>query len=1081
MTVPTGGSDTVCILNAGESIIVNGPIAPPVGAEVGLMAPTGAVGRIDIETAGSVLVQAGGSTSANLAAVAIDADTLANFSNQGTIKADASATAGLFGATAVRINNTHVTQDVANYNIIQSNGGSAIAITDAVIDRNFYNGGSGVISSQPGPRFNFDTISFNNVSIGDSFDNDGTIQSDAPGLRSVVRFTDSHVQNNVWNNGTMQDLVLSNTVVDNQVTNFRSAGQFTIDQGSKINVVDNFWTGTLEGIAVADAEVTNGVSNEGTITSTDGTIRGLDISGATILANGISNTGTILNYEGIVVGNVSNVTGGIKNGTQGKIVSSGNALQVTDGSVITGDISNDGTLTSTSGNALIVDSTATVTGAIRNTGEINGINGVSLRDHASVTGDIVNDGTISGSAVAGAGISVRQNSTVGGAIVNHGTVSSGIVVDSSTVTGGIVNTGMIAGNGSFIAVDVANALTPLTITNTGTIGGDVRLGDSTLDINGGVVLGSIMGSVTGTSGTVNFNTDYTSSTFINVQYVNVAAGKTLTLADSEIQGKLSVAGTLAGSGNVGAVTLQSTGVLSPGSTSNPIGTFTVNGDLVFVSGSTYRVDATDDGSHDNVHVLGAATLAGSVLQIGSNGSYAPSTNYTIITADGGLQGRFDQVTSNLAYLSPTVNYVGNDVVMNVALKEVPVGPGGDTGSGGGSSSGGSSGGGSSGSTRPIRFADLALSGNQRAAANALQSLPTGSNLYLRVLNLPEGAPAGVFNDLAGESHASTVASLQRVTNNVMTLPMSHLRANLNAGWLPGPATAQVGTGDASTLPKSAAQPMWAQVFGNWRTADGNDNASKAKQTDGGLFVGGDHALGNGWRLGGALGYTDSHISIDNHSASTDVDSYSATIYGGKAFDVGSAKLNLTAGAAYTWHDLKSKRGVNAAGDFQELKADYSANTSQIFAEVGYAMPLTDRFTLEPFVGADYSDLRTRGFSESGGDAALMGRSDHSQVATTTLGLHAQTAFEVNRTAGRLRGTVGWRHAYGDVNPETTMSFDGSQAFTVAGAPLARDAAVVELGVDMAMSKFATIGLAYAGQFGSGNQQNTGSVNLSWRF
>ena len=229
------------------------------------------------------------------------------------------------------------------------------------------------------------------------------------------------------------------------------------------------------------------------------------------------------------------------------------------------------------------------------------------------------------------------------------------------------------------------------------------------------------------------------------------------------------------------------------------------------------------------------------------------------------------------------------------------------------------------------------------------------------------------------------------------------------------------------------------------------------------------------------GYTSSRITVNDRSAKTDVDSYSAIIYGGKAFEAGAGKLNVSGGVAYTWHDVSSKRNINAAGQLQALKSDYSASTGQVFTEVGYAIPLNDRVTLEPFVGADFSDLRTRGFSESGGDAALSGRSNSNKVATTTLGLHAQTTFDMGQNAARLRGTLGWRHAYGDVNPETTMSFDGSQPFTVAGTPLSRDAAVVALGVDMAMSKTATLGLAYSGQFGNGNQQNTGTVNVSWRF
>ena len=50
--------------------------------------------------------------------------------------------------------------------------------------------------------------------------------------------------------------------------------------------------------------------------------------------------------------------------------------------------------------------------------------------------------------------------------------------------------------------------------------------------------------------------------------------------------------------------------------------------------------------------------------------------------------------------------------------------------------------GDNGGNRPIEFADAANTGNQRAVARALQSLPKDSPLYRRVMNLPNGAPAG---------------------------------------------------------------------------------------------------------------------------------------------------------------------------------------------------------------------------------------------------------------------------------------------------------------------------------------------------
>ena len=217
----------------------------------------------------------------------------------------------------------------------------------------------------------------------------------------------------------------------------------------------------------------------------------------------------------------------------------------------------------------------------------------------------------------------------------------------------------------------------------------------------------------------------------------------------------------------------------------------------------------------------------------------------------------------------------------------------------------------------------------------------------------------------------------------------------------------------------------------------------------------------GWRLGGAVGYSNSRSRTGDRASSSEADSYSLTVYGGKAFDAGSAKLNLSLGASYTWHDMKTQRYADAAGLPQTLKADYDGNTTQVFGELGYAMPLTDRLTLEPFVGAGFSSLRTHAFTESGGDAALRGDAGRNNVTTTTLGLHARSAFESAGAQGQLFGTLGWRHAFGDVDPASTMAFvQGGESFTTNGVPIARDAALVELGVNMAVSKRTTVGVIY---------------------
>ncbi|ALM86015.1 autotransporter domain-containing protein [Bordetella sp. N] len=631
---------------------------------------------------------------------------------------------------------------------------------------------------------------------------------------------------------------------------------------------------------------------------------------------------------------------------------------------------------------------------------------------------------------------------------------------------------------------------PLTITGANTYTGKTTVNNAMLQIGAGGTTGSIVSDVYLTDlSTLVFNRsdDFTYAGTLSggAAVVQIGSGLLTLTGDSsrfaglttvaagglEVDGKLGTGivvqnrALLAGTGEVGATHIQNGGTLSPGNATNPTGTLTINGDLVMDSGSTYRVMAAADGSHGALLVNGAATLSGSVVQIGSGTTYAAQTTYNILQASHGVWSQFSSVESNYAYLTPSLVYSADKVDLVIDLKQVPAE--GDSSAPGGN--------------RDIRFADLATNGNQRATANALQSLPVNTPLYGRILNLPNGAPSAVFQSLSGESHASASSTLFGVADNAASLPLQHLRANLNAGMMRGQPTAQLGGGDASSLPQSAAQPVWAQVFGDWRTLGGSKGSTEVRQSDGGLFVGGDQHVGGGWRLGGALGYTGSHSTAKGLSSRTDIDSYSGVIYGGKAYAVGPGKINLSLGAGYTWHDIDTRRNVDAAGVGQSLKASYSGNTSQVFGELGYALPLTDRIGLEPFVGADYNDQRIRGFSESGGDAALSGKSGHNKVGSTTLGMRLQSTFESGASQGRAYASAGWRHAYGDLDPATTLAFQGSQSFTVAGAPLARDAAVFSLGADLAITRSATVGLAYNGQYGGGNRQNSGAVTVRWRF
>ncbi|MBC9903526.1 autotransporter outer membrane beta-barrel domain-containing protein [Achromobacter xylosoxidans] len=580
---------------------------------------------------------------------------------------------------------------------------------------------------------------------------------------------------------------------------------------------------------------------------------------------------------------------------------------------------------------------------------------------------------------------------------------------------------------------------------------------------------------------------------------------------------------LAGVGQVGTTNLYPTAVISPGNDGTPMGTLTVNGNLTFGQNTIYRVHA-DPASNlsDRIHVTGVAYLDGTVAHVGPDGNYAPRTTYNILTADGGIQGQFTGASSSYAFLTPTLSYDPKNAYMTLTRNDVPIGSIGGSGNesnvggaldkeeppatGNGSSSNGngstSTGNGSSsnGNGNGSTSTDNGSSSNgngSSTAGNETPSAGSGSSLVdsgiaagkntgasqvaAAVLAMTPNEARSALRMLSGEAYASTASVLLSQGDTVRTLPLSHLRGNLDAPVVAGRPTAQLGAPSSDAMPQSGASPVWAQAFGNWSKFGGDGDASSLSQSSGGLFVGGDGAVGGGWRLGGAVGYIGSHNSIDDTSSRTNVDSYTATLFGGRNFQAGPGHIRFMAGAAYTWHDIDAKRDVAAGSLNQRLESSYHASSTQVFTELGYKLPLGDAYTIEPFAGLAWNQLRTRGFEESGGTAALHGSSNSDDVTSTTLGLRGGWEFGSDRTPGRLTASLGWRHAMGDVKPKQQLAFEGGSTFSVTGVPIARDAAVLGLGAEMAITRNTTAGIAYDAQFGGGNRQQSGVLKLAVRF
>ncbi|MEZ2409018.1 autotransporter outer membrane beta-barrel domain-containing protein [Bosea sp. RCC_152_1] len=274
--------------------------------------------------------------------------------------------------------------------------------------------------------------------------------------------------------------------------------------------------------------------------------------------------------------------------------------------------------------------------------------------------------------------------------------------------------------------------------------------------------------------------------------------------------------------------------------------------------------------------------------------------------------------------------------------------------------------------------------------------------------------------------------------------------------------------------------VWGQGYGSWGRTSSDGNAARLTRSTGGFLLGADAAVFDTMRFGAVAGYSRSEFDVNSRFSSGESDNFHLGLYGGGQWGA----LSLRTGASYTWHDIETRRTVVSSAFGSNLRAGYDAGTAQVFGELGYRIELGQdlgKLALEPFAGLAYVNLHTDGFSETGGSAALTARGDDTSLGYSTLGLRASTSFALQGMDLTLRGGLAWRHAFGDVDPTTTLAFAGSGAFSIAGIPIARDAAAVEAGLDLAIGKSATLGVSYTGQLAQDTQDHAFKGVLAVRF
>ncbi|MBH3129730.1 autotransporter outer membrane beta-barrel domain-containing protein [Serratia marcescens] len=499
-------------------------------------------------------------------------------------------------------------------------------------------------------------------------------------------------------------------------------------------------------------------------------------------------------------------------------------------------------------------------------------------------------------------------------------------------------------------------------------------------------------------------------------------------------------GIVGGSGTVGSLTARRGGTVAPG---NSIGTLNVAGDVSFEPGSRYAVEVGPNGQSDRIQSGGAATIGGGEVAVTLENSSNLLTQsevrsllgqqYTILSAQQGVSGQFDAVAPNYLFLGTGLSYQPTGVTLSVGRNGTS-------------------------------FASVAQTPNERAVAAAADALAAGNPVYESLLNSgTAGEARQAFRQLSGQIHADIASALVNDSR--------YLREALN-----GRLRQAEGLASSSAI-KADEDGAWAQLLGAWDHASGDANATGYQASTYGVLVGLDSAAAADWRLGVATGYTRTSLH-GGYGSKADSDNYHLAAYGDKQFGA----LALRGGAGYTWHRIDTKRSVNYGMQSDRDTAKYSARTEQLFAEAGYSVK-GEWLNLEPFVNLAYVNFENNGIAESGGAAALRGDKQHTDATVSTLGLRADTEWQVSPgTTVALRSELGWQHQYGGLERGTGLRFNGGNApFVVDSVPVSRDGMVLKAGAEVAVNENASLSLGYGGLLSQNHQDNSVNAGFTWRF
>ncbi|MCP5154255.1 MAG: autotransporter domain-containing protein [Ectothiorhodospiraceae bacterium] len=598
------------------------------------------------------------------------------------------------------------------------------------------------------------------------------------------------------------------------------------------------------------------------------------------------------------------------------------------------------------------------------------------------------------------GIAVRQGALVGNVESLTGTISNDATLAFYQVDDGRLDA-TVSGSGLVMKYGPGRWTVDSALTHTGgtAIAGPVALG-------AGATLGPVGGSVLLAGATVHLGADLTlhhpvglgtdGASIDTAGHRGVLAGPlsgpghlaktgdgTLVLTDpaSHAGGTRVERGTLLAAGGVGGdVAVDADGVLAL--TAPVTGTVTVRGTLVLGEpqgttpttitvgalrlepGSRLRVDAGPDGAGDRIVVApasggasGQAEIAGGAVEVrAAAGSWRRSTAFPLISATDGIAGRFEGVTSDLAFLTPRLDYAPDAVTLVLDRNDV-------------------------------RFDGVASGGDQRSIARLLDTVESHASGDLgmvldTLVGLDADSARHALDGIAGGARAAqTVAQsqlAQTITRGVgarlgvvgafpaaATTP-SLFPVSSRADNAPSPSREPLGLAASLTGQPSTAAPrpgVWARGLTGEGEVDGDGTSTGFDHETRGLMVGFDRLLAEQVLVGAYWARTSLGVDQNGLAATAESDGHTIGLYArGRS---GPWHLDAIVGIGRDRHD--TSRRITVGTIERTATAAFDSTTYLGALELGRTFALGP-VAVQPHLGIELSRVSRDGYTERGAGA-----------------------------------------------------------------------------------------------------------------